>query len=187
MELKQVYTTPDGKQFDTKAEALTYLRQPKIKAALVPLAKGNEDLVAWLLENQETVEMAFESGTIRRVTKVEHNKLRKALEAIKEDNNPKAKFVTENIEAILDSFRWPSVKRMTDDEKATVARNTLVAASNNEQLADWVIANKDAILLAYEAGVEKRVINPKATEALAAYRAKMAAKKEAEAATKPAA
>jgi hypothetical protein len=179
MELRQVFTTPDGKQFDTRAEALTYLRQPKIKAALTPLAKGNEELIQWLLANQETVEMAFESGTIRRVTKVETNKLRKALEAIKEANDPKAKFVTENAEAILDSFRWPSVKRMTDEEKAVAARNTLIAASSNEELSDWIIANKDAILLAYEAGVEKRAVNPKAQEALAAYRAKMAAAKAA--------
>jgi len=88
MEIKQVFTTPDGKQFDTKADAVNYLRQPKIKAALTPLAAGNGDLVTWLLENQETVGLAFETGTIRRVTKVEGTKLRKALEAVKEVNDP---------------------------------------------------------------------------------------------------
>ena len=34
MELRQVFTTPDGAQFDTKAEAMDFLRRPKILAAL---------------------------------------------------------------------------------------------------------------------------------------------------------
>ena len=71
---------------------------------------------------------------------------------------------------------------MDDAEKATAAKNTLVAASEgNEELADWVLANKDAVLEAYEAGKEKRQVNPKAAEALAAYRAKKAAEKAAQA------
>lgn len=179
MELRQVFTTPDGKTFDTKAEALNYLRRPKIKEAMKKVAGGNAELADWLVENQETVEMAFETGTIRRVTKSEHNKLAKALEAIVEAKNPKFSFVADNVSAILDSFRWPSVKRMDEAEKATAARNTLVAASDNEELAEWVLANKDAVLQAYDAGVEKRAVNPKAQEALAAYRAKKAAEKAA--------
>jgi len=181
MELRQVFTTPDGKTFDTKAEALNYLRKPKIKEAMSKVTGGNAELTDWLVEHQESVEMAFETGTIRRVTKSEHNKLAKALEALKEiQGNTKIAFLQENTGAILDSFRWPSVKRMDDAEKSTAARNSLVAASEgNEELADWVIANKDAILVAYEAGVEKRQVNPKAAEALAAYRAKKAAEKAA--------
>lgn len=180
MELKQVFTTPDGKMFETKAEALDYLRRPKIEEAMSKVTGNNKELTAWLVENQESVEMAFEVGTIRRVSKVEHNKLSKALEAIKEAGNPKFAFVTENAGAILDSFRWPSVKRMDDKEKAAAARNTLVAASEgNEELAGWIIANKDAVLAAYQAGIEKRQVNPKAQEALAAYRAKKAAEKAA--------
>lgn len=181
MELRQVFTTPDGKTFDTKAEALNYLRKPKIQEAMKKVTGGNAELADWLVEHQETVEMAFETGTIRRVTKSEHNKLSKALEALKEiQGNAKIAFLQENTGAILDSFRWPSVKRMDETEKTTAARNSLVAASEgNEELADWVVANKDAVLEAYSAGVEKRQVNPKAAEALAAYRAKKAAEKAA--------
>lgn len=180
-EIKAVFTTPDGKQFDTKAEATTYLRRPKIMAALKVVAEGDEKLVAWLLDNQESVEVAFEVGTVRRVTKSESKQLEKALTALKEiQGNPKIAFLQEHASAISDSFRWPSVKRMTDAEKQTAARNSLVAASEgNEQLAEWIIAHKDGVLQAYEAGIEKREVNPKATEALAAYRAKKAAEQAA--------
>lgn len=182
MELKQGFITPDGKVFDTKAEALNYIRRPKIKEALFNVTGNNEQLTEWLIENQEQVEMAFETGTIRRVTKVEHGKLAKAIEHVKTIADPKLAFLQENAAAVLESFRWPSVKRMTDEEKATAARNTLVAASEgNEELAAWIIKNRDAILQAYEAGIEKRAINPKAQEALAAYRARMAAQKAGQA------
>lgn len=183
MELKQVFTTPDGKTFETKAEALDYLRRPKIKEAMSKVTGNNAELTTWLVENQETVEMAFETGTIRRVTKVEHNKLAKALDHLKTISDSKLSFLQDSAGAILDSFRWPSVKRMSEQEKDTAARNTLVAASEgNEKLADWVLANKDSILQAYDAGKEKRQVNPKAQEALAAYRAKMAAEKASKAA-----
>lgn len=177
-QLRQVFTTPDGKTFDTKAEALNHLRKPKIQEAMLKATGGNTELADWLVENQEQVEMAFETGTIRRVTKSEHNKLAKALEALKEVSNSKLVFLQENTDAILESFRWPSVKRMDEAEKATAARNTLVAASGgNEELAQWVLQNKVQVLEAYSAGVEKRQINPKAQEALAAYRAKKAQEK----------
>ncbi len=178
MELQQAFVTPDGKVFSTKKEAQDYLRRPKIAESLKKITDNNDELVTWLVENQETVEMAFETGTIRRVTKVESNKLAKALEALKEIKDSKLAFLQDNAAAIQESFRWPSVKRMTDDEKATAARNTLIAASEgNEELANWILGNKDAILAAYDAGVEKRAVNPKAAEALAAYRAKKAAEK----------
>jgi hypothetical protein len=184
MELKQVFTTPDGKMFETKKEALDYLRRPKIEEALLRLTKNNKDLVNWLIENQETVEMAFEVGQIRRVTKVEYKKLNKALDHLKTINDKDLVFLQENAAAILDSFRWPSVKRMNDDEKKTAARNTLMAASeNNTDLSDWIIANKDEVMSAYSAGEVKRELNPKAAEGLAAYRAKMAAEKAAKTAS----
>ena len=181
MEIKSVFTTPDGAQFETKAEAQDHLRKPKIKAALLKLTGNNAEMADWLLNHREDVEVAFETGTIRRVTKSEHNKLRKACEALKElEGHPKLAFLKDNVDAILDSFRWPSVKRMTDAEKATAARNTLVAASEgNEKLAEWVLANREGVLAAYDAGVEKREVNPKAQEALAAYRARKAAEKAA--------
>lgn len=177
-ELKKVVVTPDGKQFDTMKEAQDYLRRPKIKAELMKVTEGNEKLVDWLIDNQETVEMAFEVGTIRRVTKVERNKLKKALDAIKEASEPKFKFVQENADSILETFRWPSVTRMKDEEKTAAARASLIAASEgNEKLADYILQNKDAIVQAYQAGVEKREVNPKATKALEEYRAKKAAEK----------
>lgn len=180
MELKQVFTTADGKQFDTKAEALAYLRRPKIKEALMVVTGNNTELSDWLIDNQERVEIAFESGTIRRVTKSEHSKLSKALDVLKTIQEPKLAFLQENAGAILDSFRWPSVKRMSEEEKVMAARNTLVAATDgNVDLANWIISKKDAILESYEAGVEKKQLNPKAAEGLAAYRAKKAAEKAA--------
>ena len=172
----------DGKVFASKEEAQNYIRRPKILAALNAVTGGNTELNEWLVENQERVEIAFESGTIKRVTKQEAKKLSDALDHIASvlADDKKAAFVVENISAIKDSFRWPSVKRMSEEEKATAARNTLVAASEgNEELAQWIIENKTAILEAFQAGVEKRQVNPAAAEALAAYRAKKAAEKAA--------
>ena len=172
----------DGKVFASKEEAQNYIRRPKILAALNAVTGGNTELNEWLVENQERVEIAFESGTIKRVTKSESKKLADALDHIASvlADDKKAQFVVENIGAIKDSFRWPSVKRMSEEEKATAARNTLVAASEgNEELAQWIIENKTAILEAFQAGVEKRQVNPAAAEALAAYRAKKAAEKAA--------
>jgi dsDNA-binding SOS-regulon protein len=179
-ELKQVFTTPDGKTFEKKADALNYLRKPKIHAAMVIATDNQEELATWLVEHQEVVEIAFETGTIKRVTKSEFNKLNKALEALQTVDEPKISFLQDNAEAIAASFRWPSVKRMTDEEKTVAAVNVLAEASEgNNDLATWVVANKEAVLEAYKAGVVKRKVSPKATEALAAYRAKKAAEKAA--------
>ena len=177
-ELKQVYAI-DGKFFDTKKEAQDYLRIPKITEQLLKVTSNNKDLTEWLVAHQEGVEAAFDTGTIRRVTKSEQKKLDKALEALKEVGDSRLAFLVEHAEAISDSFRWPSVKRMDDAEKTVAAKNSLVAIAEREDVADWILANKDSVLAAYGAGVEKRVVSPKATEALAAYRAKMAAEKAA--------
>lgn len=180
MEIRQVFTTPDGKTFESKADALNYLRRPKIQEALNVVTGKNAELSTWLLENQEVVEMAFETGTIRRVSKADSKALQKALDAIVESGNKAFAFVADNADAVLESFRWPSVKRMSEEEKTVAAVNTLTMHSEgNEKLAKWVVTNKDAILAAYEAGVEKRQVNPKAAEALAAYRAAKAAEKAA--------
>ena len=185
MEFKQVIVTPDGVQHATKAEAILHVRRPKIKAELDVLTGNNEELSQWLLDNQEIVEMAFETGTIRRVTKSERNKLEKALTAIVEANEPRFAFVTEHAATIVESFRWPSVKRMKDEEKTIAARNTLVANSEgNTELADWILNHREAILQAYEAGKEKRAVSPQATAGLDAYRAKVRADKEAKEAAK---
>ena len=178
-ELKQVFVAPDGTMFDTKKEAQDHLRLPKITEALLKATSNNKELTDWLIKNQDSVEAAFDTGTIRRVTKSEQKKLDKALEALKEVGDHRVAFLVENADAISDSFRWPSVKRMDDAEKTTAAKNSLVALAEREDVAEWILANKEAILAAYEAGVEKRAVSPKATEALAAYRAKMAAEKAA--------
>jgi hypothetical protein len=181
-QLRQVYTTPDGKQFDTKAEALDYLRRPQIESALVNITSGDLDLIKYLVDNMESIKEAFEAGTIKRVTKTERNKLKKALEALKDTVEPKLAFIRENAEAIEKSFRWPSVERMNDEEKAAKALETLVEAfDGNAELAEWVIEQKDALLEAFEAGKVKRTVNPKAAAALAEYRAKKAAEKAANA------
>ena len=180
MELRQVYTTPDGKTFDTKKEAQDYLRRPKIKETMMKVANDQEDLVNWLIENQETVEAAFEVGTIKRVTKSDRKKLEKALEAVSEaEHNPATAFLVEHADAIQESFRWPSVKRMDEEEKLEAAKEKLTNASDNTELADWVVENRDAVLEAYKAGIKKRKVNPKAAEALAAYRKRKADEKAA--------
>jgi len=179
LEISQVFSV-NGINFETKAEALDYIRRPKISEALTALTgQGNEELVVWLLDNQESVETAFESGTVKRVTKAENAKLIKALDAIVASGNKDFSFIIENVDAVKDSFRWPSVKRMTDEEKSLTARNTLIAASGNEELADWVITNKTAVIEAYQAGIVKREVSKNASDALAAYQAKKKAEKEA--------
>lgn len=179
-EIKQMYVADDGTMFQTKAEANDYLRRPKIKAELMKLTSGNEELSDWLIENQETVEDAFTTGQIKRVTKSEKKKLQAAIDAIVAADNKDFKFVADNAEAVVESFRWPKVARMTDDEKAVAAKNSLVAASEgNEDLANWAIENQEGVLAAYEAGKVKREVSPKATEALAKWRAEKAKEKAA--------
>lgn len=180
--IKQVFETPDGKKFDNKQDALNHLRRPKILGALMPLVKNDEKLANWLIDNQESIEVAFEQGTIRRVTKSEKNKVAKVVDYMVEKlaGDNKAAFFLENAQVFKDSFRWPSVTRMTDEEKATAARNSLMATTEgDEKLSGWILANKDAIMNAFEAGVEKREVNPKAKEALAKYREQKAAEKAA--------
>lgn len=179
-ELRQVVVTPDGAQFDTMAEAKDYLRRPKILAALGAIEGVKTELATWLFEKREAIEMAFEVGQIRRVSKQEAKKLKEAMEHVVATlgQDKKAAFVVENASAILDSFRWPSVKRMDDTEKAAAARVSLLNTTEaNEQLTDWILANQAAVLAAYQAGIEKRAVNDNATAALAAYRAEKAEEK----------
>ena len=181
----QGFMTPDGQSFPTKKAAQKHLRRPKVKSALLVVTGNNEELANWLQDNEEDVVASFDIGTIKRVTNTEKKQLAKALEALKETTEPKLAFIRDNADAIEESFRWPKVARMSDEEKASAARNSLVALSDGqEDLADWCVANKDAVLEAYQAGVEKKAVNPKAAAALAEYRRKKAeekAKKEAKA------
>ena len=176
--LKTGYQTPDGKLFDTKAEAMDYMRKPQIVAALNKLNGNNAELTDWLHANQEAIETTFESTKIRRVTKSEKKQLDKALAAIAAAGDKAFAFVTDNLAAVSESFRWPSVKRGTEEEQAATIRAGFMAlTSENVELVDWIIGNKDALLEAFQAGVIKREVNPKAADALAAYRAKKAAEK----------
>jgi hypothetical protein len=179
----------DGKIFDTNAEAQDYVRRPKIKTALLAVTANKAELADWLLENREAVEVAFEAGTIKRVTKSEKKKLEKACEALKElPHDPKTAFLIENLDAVKDSFRWPSVTRMNDEEKIAAAQKALLDTSEGDTaLVAWIIANKDAVLAAYKAGIEPRVVSEKATSGLAVYREKRAAEKAAKHAAEEAA
>ena len=167
--------------FNTRAEAADFIRLPQVRAALNQINGNNTKLTEFLIEHQETIEMAFEAGTLRRVTKSERGQLNKALEEVKAlaANNPKLKFLETHAASLVETFRWPTVKRMTDEEKATAARNTLLAATDDEGVVTWVLSNKEAVLEAFKAGVVKREVSPKAAEALAAYRAEKAAQKAA--------
>ena len=180
-EITQVYTTPDGQTFNTKAEAQDYLRRPKQKEAFDKITDNNEELTTWLLDNKDTVDAAFEVGTIRRVTKSDKKKLLAALEAAKKlfdegvDNH--LQFLADNVDDIYEGFRYPPQKRLTEEERAVAAKNTLMAETENEELSDWVIANQEAIAECYSAGKEKRVVNEKAALGLATYRVRRAEEK----------
>jgi len=176
--LRQAYVTPDGKTFETAAEARDYLRKPLIETALKRIAAGDANLAGFLLEQQDEIEKAFEAGVVARVTKSERGKLKKSLEYLKTVTDPKLKFIQDNSDAVLESFRWPSVKRLTPEEKA-IETLTMLKKLADENAANWIAKNKDAILAAYEAGIEKRIMNPKAMEALEASRAAKKAAVEA--------
>lgn len=178
--LSQKFVTEDGKAFDTKAEAMDYLRRPLKAAALNKINGDNKELTDWLLDNEEAIGGTFESTKIRRVTKSEKKQLEKALEAVTAAGDKAFGFLIDNAAAIAESFRWPSVKRGDATEQAaTIKAGFMSLTGDNAELADWLIGNKDAILEAFEAGVVKREVSPKAAEALAKYRAEKAAQKAA--------
>jgi|SaaInl4_200m_RNA_FD_contig_31_1414748_length_862_multi_11_in_0_out_0_1 hypothetical protein len=178
-ELKQVYAAPDGTTFDTKAEAQDYLRGPKIKEALMTVTDNNEDLSDWLVANRNVVAGAFESGFIRRITKSDHKKIDAAFAAMTASGDKAYAFLVENQESL--ELKYKTVKRMDEDEKMAAARVAIADATddNNEELANWVVENREAVIEAYNAGKVKRTVSPRATEALAAYREKMAKEKAA--------
>lgn len=180
-QLKQVFQAADGSTFDTRAEALDYMRRPLITAAFNKLTADNAELTNWLVNEQDDIENAFDTGTIRRVTKTEKKHLATALDRVIElaaAGDRKLMFLAEHGEGLKTTFRYPTVTRMSDEEKAVAAKNTLMAKTdNNAQLVDWILNHKTQIMEAYQAGVEKRDVSPKATEALLAYRIKTAEEK----------
>jgi len=176
-EIKQAFIV-DGKTFDTKADAIRFIREPKVKAAIAALVPDNTELQVWLFENQEVVENAFETGTSRRVTKAEAKSLATALDAVEATADSRFEFLAEHKAAIISCFKWPTVKKMSDAEKALQCRNTIQSAEGgSEELANWAIANRDAILEAYVAGIEKRKVSDKASKGLLTYRTAKALEK----------
>ena len=183
LKIAQVFEV-DGHIFHSKAEAQNFIRRPKIKAALEAFTKAvSPDLADFIIENQEAIEDAFEVGTVRRLTKSDISKLEKAIKVLGEAQVKGTEFLVSMWPEL--EYKYRSVKCMTDEEKAAAIRNSLLAISDNDlDLADWIMTHKDAILEAFEAGVEKRQINPAAKNALAAYQAKKAAEKAAKEAGK---
>jgi transposase-like protein len=171
------------KLFDTKAEAVDFLRRPAQTKALRAFIQDNDDLVNWIIDVQDDLSGAFESAKVRRVTKAEKKALEKALESVKESGDKSFSFLVENAAAIVSSFRWPSVKRGSEEEQKEMIINAVKELTDGDaDLATWLVESKDAILEALEAGKVKREVSPKAAEGLARWRAEQAAKKAAEAA-----
>jgi len=159
------------KVFSSRKEVEAYLRRPKIKEALDKLTK-DAALTSWLIENAASIESAFETGAMRRITKVDAKKIETAIEAIKASKLKGTEFLIEIWPEV--DLKYKPVKRMTDSEKELTTRNSIQAIEGGtEELAVWVIATKDAILAAYQAGIVKRPI----PEALVNYRKNAAAAK----------
>jgi dsDNA-binding SOS-regulon protein len=184
--ISQTWQTPDGKTFATKAEATEHVRKPQVKEALLKVTDNNEELSEFLAENRDEVAEAFDTGTIRRVTKAEKKKLAAACERLaeifKDSNDHKLAFLADNLDALQDSFRWPTQQRMTPEEKAAAVKVSLTSLiSDNPALVDWVVANQEQLMACFEAGKVKRPVSEKAADGLARYRAQQAALKAAKA------
>lgn len=184
-QFKVEYKAADGTSFSTKEEVIAYAKQlriPLIKAELAKLTDSSE-LVDWVMENREDIDSCFETASIKRVTKKDRQSLQEALEAVA--SIPEAAFLALHKEAIVESFRYPTTKRLNDEEKKNFIKTNLMSITeNNAEVADWIVANKEAIDNALETGIEKKPMNESALSGLAAYRAKMKAQKDAEAASK---
>jgi len=174
---KKVFATADGKMFDTAADADAYVRGPQIKAALLAVAGGQQDLADFLLKNQEEFEQAMETGTIRRVTKAERTKIQTAFEHLMTIDDPKLSFIKENVTGFVENFRWPAVKRLKEEEKAAIMKAAFMKLAD-ENFANWAILNAKAVLAAYDAGKEARPISQKALDGLAEYQAQRTAARE---------
>jgi len=176
---KQAFITEDGKVFDSKKEADDYERLPKVRGALGPICNNNEELMDWLIENQEDVENAFDTGSIRRVTKKHKKQMLKDFEVVLSNlDADMIPFIHENHDQFMESFRWPAVKRLSEEEKATAAKvEILKLTDNNEELANFVATNRSKIQEAYDAGKVKRQVSEKAKAALEEYRARQRAEK----------
>jgi hypothetical protein len=180
-ELRTVIVTPDGQQFETKAEAQKHIRKPQIIDALKCVV--GDRLANWLFENEDVFADVFSVGTIRRVTKKHRKDLETALEAVKLIEDKNLNFIKENAADILNGFKWPTQPRMKPEEKAIAVKNALTAAGLVEDDIELVSKNQEEIEEAFKAGMVKRVVAPQAIAGLAAYRARKAAEKSGEVVT----
>ncbi len=57
--LKQIFQTPDGSTFDSKADAERHMRRPAIMAALLGVAGGQEKLAETLYNQEEAIRDAL--------------------------------------------------------------------------------------------------------------------------------
>lgn len=166
--------------FSSKREAEDFLRKPQVQAALDGITKGNAPLTAFILDNKEDILDCLDTGTVRRVTKLERGQLQKALEYAAKLEDKKLSFLVEHADAIVATFKWPNQTRLTGEAKEAAQLESLTElAEGNRDVAMFIVDHIDAIKDAYEAGRVKREVNAKAAEGLAAYRAKKAAEKAA--------
>jgi len=185
---QQVFRTPDGSIFESKADADAHLARPLILEALKLITAGKSGLAEWLLEVKEQFVDIYDTGVVRRVTKAEHKALSKDFENLatlaeefKAANRPfPMPFLLEHAESVKSSFRWPTVTRLKPEERDVAIRNSLLALCKaDETLADWLQINREAIIQAYSAGKPKRPVSEKATAGLKAYQEAKAAEKAA--------
>jgi hypothetical protein len=178
MEFKQVFMAEDGRIFESKADLIKSVGRPMVETAMKELGCDDE-LSAFLLDNEDEIKEIFEVGTIRRVTKSEYAKLDKAIVALKEiEGNKGIIFLQENASVIRDSFRWPTQRRLKPEEKLSIILANLNALTENGEVSNWIMENWENVEEAYKAGQVKRQISQKALDGLAAYRKKMAEEKE---------
>lgn len=178
MQLKQTFQTPDGSNFDTKEAALRHMRKGAIMAALLAVAGGDRPLAAALYDKEDELNAAFDTGTVRMVTKAERKSLDKALDALVAAKAPGTEFLVTNVEAVKQSFRWPAQKRLTPEEKVAAQLTAVVDIfDGREDVAGWVVQEKDKIMAAFKAGQPERKVSDKASEGLALWRAMKDAEK----------
>lgn len=181
-EIKSGFMAPDGQWFATKGEAVDHLRKPLVRAELMKVSDNQAELVDWLIANEEKLADAYDTGTIRRVSKQEAKALKSALEYIAEKmaGDVKAKFVVENATAIQETFKWPGQKRIAPEDKAAAVETAFLELTGDDaELTKWLIASKEQLDVAFSAGVVKREVSQLTLDKLAEARAKMAADREA--------
>jgi len=170
----QIFTAFDGTTFSSKEGVEEYVKEKAVKNALGELT-NDQKLVEFLVSNADEIKNAYETGSVRRVTKKEKAALNAALDAVNGIDNAALGFLKEHGLAILASFKWPTVKQLSDEEKLATQVNALNAITENEQLTDWLLESKEKIVEALNAGVIKREISEQAKAGLAKYRAEKAA------------